>query len=350
MPITATRLPAASARGSSAPSGTSCPANVSMPSISGSFGSLSGPGPAISISAVSSPALGLDPPQLRALVPARGSDLVVESGCAGRCPARAQTAAGTPRSPAAASRSASSRGWARTRTSTGARGCRTGSPDRCSRARCRPTSPVRSSTTKSSIPACLSLIAVPSPAKPEPTIAMRWWECRGGGAHSREPIEGRFGVVERVDQRRALCLCAGAGAGGFTVTSAALLGASSTVSSSRVCGDTFGWMGARRSRRPRRRGRRAGCRRWRSARDRSGAGSVRGPSRRRHSAAARAAARPGVRRRRARPAPSGRGPRTKRPPGSVRSGRGALRPRRAAFGGMGVAGAPSAATVVGSGR
>ena len=33
------------------------PANVSIPSISGSFGSVSGPGPAISISAVSSPAL-----------------------------------------------------------------------------------------------------------------------------------------------------------------------------------------------------------------------------------------------------------------------------------------------------
>ena len=56
VPITATRLPSSECSWFHCAEWNIVPANVSIPSISGSFGSANGPGPAISISALSSPA------------------------------------------------------------------------------------------------------------------------------------------------------------------------------------------------------------------------------------------------------------------------------------------------------
>ena len=80
---------------------------------------------------------GLDPPDARRPRPIRRRSPRSRGGCgrarrSGRC-----TRAGSAAAQAGADRCGSSPGWARRRTSTGARGCRTGSRDSCSPTRCR---------------------------------------------------------------------------------------------------------------------------------------------------------------------------------------------------------------------
>ena len=79
----------------------------------------------------------LDPPHARVLVPLARRSPRSRSGCGRARRSARRSRAGIAGSPAGADRCGSSPGSARTRTSRGARGCRTGSRDRCWPTTCR---------------------------------------------------------------------------------------------------------------------------------------------------------------------------------------------------------------------
>ena len=115
---------------------------------------------------------GLDPPEASVLVPGGAGQLAAEPDMRAEVVVVGGSRAGSPRSPPAAGRSGSSSGWGRRRRSRGSRARRTGSPGRCSPARCRRRPSARSRIDEvPRWPDSRSRIAMPMPPNPAPTIA-----------------------------------------------------------------------------------------------------------------------------------------------------------------------------------
>ena len=177
------------------------PSKRSIPGTSGSLGSVSPPIAPTSTSAVSSPCEVSMRQRRRVVVPGRAGDARGRSGCGGPRRARPRPGAGTRGSPTAAGRAGSSRGWARTRTSRAPRGCRTGSPGRCCRARCRRCRR-RARARRSRRPRRRrSRIAMPIPENPAPMIATR--ACRAPPSPFAEAA-ATAAPLRRMGARRAV--------------------------------------------------------------------------------------------------------------------------------------------------
>jgi hypothetical protein len=172
VPITATRLPRRSCSWSHCAVWNAAPAKLSRPGISGIEGSLRPPIPEIAISAVSSPR-EVSMRQRRC----SSSHLAPVT----ECPKRMWSI--TPWRSAVARRYSQISGCSenvRLQSGFGANeneyrceGTSHWQPGYVFARHVPPTSSPRSSTTKSSIPACLRRIAVPKPEKPAPTMTIR---------------------------------------------------------------------------------------------------------------------------------------------------------------------------------